>query len=151
MIASVKALRSRPTASMERINTLSRNQRPFYLNLFPFVPAADTLANFAVPQTIVRMSDQLRSPLLRFRRLSVLKDELPLKSHSLAEFRQHAGRFTFSVHAISTLLCHMVPGLTLIVGTSCNTSRAEFSINGNSSLTYPTVSTHGSPSTRLFI
>jgi hypothetical protein len=35
---------------------------PSILDLFPNVPAVDTLANFAVPRSIVRMSDQLRSP-----------------------------------------------------------------------------------------
>jgi Carboxypeptidase regulatory-like domain len=52
---------------------------PFFLNKFPFVPAVDTLASFAVPQTIFRTSDQLRSPYTIQTAISVER-QLPYKS-----------------------------------------------------------------------
>jgi hypothetical protein len=52
---------------------------PVILNQFPNVPAVDTLANFAVPQTIVRMSDQSRSPYTIQTALSVER-QLPYKT-----------------------------------------------------------------------
>ena len=52
---------------------------PVILNQFPVVPAVDSLTNFAVPQTIFRMSDQLRSPYTIQTAISVER-QLPLKS-----------------------------------------------------------------------
>jgi len=52
---------------------------PTVLNQFPNVPAIDTLTNFAVPQTIFRMSDQLRSPYTIQSAISVER-QLPYKT-----------------------------------------------------------------------
>jgi Carboxypeptidase regulatory-like domain len=67
---------------------------PSILNLFPFVPATDTLTNFAVPQTIVRMSDQLRSPYTIQTALSVER-QLPYKT-------------TLSVSFVNTRTLHLL-------------------------------------------
>lgn len=67
---------------------------PTILNQFPNVPAIDTLANFAVPQTIVRMSDQLRSPYTIQSAISVER-QLPYKT-------------TLSVSYVNTRTLHLL-------------------------------------------
>jgi len=52
---------------------------PSILDQFPNVPAVDTLANFALPQSIVRMSDQIRSPYTIQSAISVER-QLPYKT-----------------------------------------------------------------------
>jgi hypothetical protein len=52
---------------------------PAILNQFPNVPAIETLTNFAIPQQIWRMSDQLRSPYTIQTALSVER-QLPYKT-----------------------------------------------------------------------
>jgi hypothetical protein len=58
---------------------------PFVLDQFPNVPNHDTLTKFAVPQTIVRMADDIRSPYTMQTAISVER-QLPYKSTIAVSF-----------------------------------------------------------------
>jgi hypothetical protein len=86
------------TLQANRFNGTNQQQYvitdPAILDLFPSVPALDTLSNFANAQTTIRMADQLRTPYTIQTAISVER-QLPLKS-------------TISVSFVSTQTRHLL-------------------------------------------